>query len=383
MPSRSDEATARSDEAATARIQSLATVARALGLSIRLEQMLELASESALAALGASSISISRLQPGTSTLQTLINVGDLAPDEERWPAEETYHFDDYPQARAVLSDLKVWITDVDNPLSDPMEVALLQRLGKRTALAAPLIVDGQLWGEFYATRGAPLTHFSALDLAYTEALCAILAGALSRAIHFEALEQLAFRDPLTGLANRRALDDAAEVALQHRRALRNEGPGHLTDLGQLPDPRGRNRSSADASARRVSAVAVDVNGLKRVNDTAGHAAGDQLLISVARLLMQHFSPLIGSMTARVGGDEFVVLVPNHSVEAVLSCADALCASAANLLAGAGVSCGIASTTRAWPHLTATDLFRAADQAQYEAKRRASRTAVLSTSLVDN
>ncbi|GAA3592714.1 sensor domain-containing diguanylate cyclase [Kineosporia mesophila] len=345
--------------------------------------MLELASESALAALGASSISISRLQPGTSTLETLINVGDLAPDEERWPAEETYHFDDYPQARAVLSDLKVWVTDVDDPLSDPTEVALLQRLGKRTALAAPLIVDGQLWGEFYATRGTPLTHFSALDLAYTEALCAILAGALSRAIHFEALEQLAFHDPLTGLANRRALDDAAEVALQHRRSLRTEGPGHLTDLGQLPDPRGRNRSGTDTPARRVSAVAVDVNGLKRVNDTAGHAAGDQLLTSVARLMVQHFSPLIGSMTARVGGDEFVVLVPNHSVEAVLSCADALCASAANLLAGAGVSCGVASTTQAWPHLTATDLFRAADQAQYEAKRRASRTAVLSTSLVDN
>ena len=170
MRSRSDEATARSHEA-TARIQSLATVARALGLSIRLDQMLELASESALTALGASSISISRLQPGTSTLHTLINVGDLAPDEERWPVHETYHFDDYPQAREVLSDLKVWVTDVDDPLSDPVEVELLRKLGKRTALAAPLIVDGQLWGEFYATRDHDLDHFFPLDLAYTEALC--------------------------------------------------------------------------------------------------------------------------------------------------------------------------------------------------------------------
>ncbi len=78
-----------------------------------------------------------RLQPGTSTLQTLINVGDLAPDEERWPTDETYHFDDYPQARQVLSDLKVWVTDVDDPMGDAMEIALLKRLGKRTALAAP------------------------------------------------------------------------------------------------------------------------------------------------------------------------------------------------------------------------------------------------------
>jgi diguanylate cyclase (GGDEF)-like protein len=359
-------------------------VARALGLSIRLNQMLELASESALAALAASSISISRLQPGTSTLQTLINVGDLADDEERWPAHETYHFDDYPQARQVLSDLKVWVTDVDDPLSDPIEVELLRKLGKRTALAAPLIVDGQLWGEFYATRHRELERFSPLDLAYTEALCAILAGALSRAIHFEALEQLAFRDPLTGLANRRALDDAAAVALQHRRGSSGaDVADHLAGFDPDHDGRARNRSGAENGARRVSAVAVDVNGLKRVNDTTGHAAGDQLLTSVARLLVQNFSPLIGSLIARVGGDEFVVLVPNHSVEAVLNCANALCAAASGLPAGAGVSCGVASTTRAWPHLGATELFRAADQAQYEAKRLGSRTAVLSSSLIDD
>ncbi|MCD5313384.1 GGDEF domain-containing protein [Kineosporia babensis] len=346
--------------------------------------MLELASESALTALGASSISISRLQPGTSTLQTLINSGDLAPDEERWPLDETYHFDDYPQARQVLSDLKVWVTDVDDPLSDPIEVELLRKLGKRTALAAPLIVDGQLWGEFYATRNSRLERFSAFDLAYTEALCAILAGALSRAIHFEALEQLAFRDPLTGLANRRALDDAAAVALQHRRGPRQGLVSHLSTFGPDHDGRARNRSGAEATTgpRRVSAVAVDVNGLKRVNDSAGHAAGDQLLTSVARLLVQHFSPLIGSMIARVGGDEFVVLVPNHSVLAVLNCANALCAAACELPAGAGVSCGVASTTRAWPHLSANDLFRAADQAQYEAKHRGQSTAVLSSLLDD-
>lgn len=369
-----DEATTRSDEAAR-RIQSLATIARALGRSIRLNQMLELAAESALGALDASSISISRLLPGRSTLQTLINVGDLATAEERWPADETYHFDEYPQARAVLSDLKVWVTETDDPLSDPNEVQLLQRLGKRTALAAPLIVDGQLWGEFYATRTRELLRFSALDLAYTEALAAILAGALSRAIHFEALEQLAFHDPLTGLFNRRALNDAATVALSRR-----EEPATITKLSpECPQGPQRPRSGTDhPETRLVSAVAVDVNGLKRVNDTSGHDAGDQLLISIARLLTQHFSPLIGSMVARVGGDEFIVLIPNHAVEPVLSCADAFCAAAAALPAGAGVSCGVANTGQEWPPLEAGDLFRAADQAQYEAKRRASRGAVLST-----
>jgi diguanylate cyclase (GGDEF)-like protein len=324
-------------------------MARALGLSVRLEQMLELASEEALKALNASSVSISCLKPGTGSLHTIINVGDLAPSEERWPENEVYEFDDYPQAQALVADLRTWVTHVDDPDGDPGELALLHKLGKQSSMAAPLVVDGRLWGEFYASRGERLEHFSAMDIAYIEALAAILAGAISRAIHFETLEQLAFRDPLTGLANRRALDDATAQVLGRLA----EGPG-----------------------RRVTAVAVDVNGLKLVNDTAGHAAGDQLLTAIAGLLVRHFSPLVGSLVARMGGDEFTVLVPHHEVTAVMTAADAFCFAAAGLSAGAGVSCGVATATGSEPWLTATSLFRSADEAQYEAKRRGSRTAVL-------
>ena len=323
-------------------------MARALGRSVRLDQMLELAAEEALKALTASSVSISCLRPGTGALHTMINVGDLAPSEVRYPTDEVYAFDDYPQARVLVSDLRVWVTQIDEPGADPNEVALLRSLGKRSAMAAPLVVDGQLWGEFYASRGGQLESFSEMDIAYTEALAAILAGALSRAIHFEALEDLAFRDPLTGLANRRALDDAAAQV-----------------LGRL----------AEAPTRRVSAVAVDVNGLKKINDSAGHAAGDQLLIAVAGLLVRYFSPLSGSLVARVGGDEFTVLAPSHSVAVVLTAADDFCAASADLSTGAGVSCGVASATGDEP-VTAATLFRYADQAQYEGKRRHSRTAVL-------
>ncbi len=210
---------ARADD--TARIQSLAAMARALGLSVRLEQMLELAAEEALKALKASSCSISCLRPGTGALHTMINVGDLAPSEVRLPTDEIYEFDDYPQARALVSDLRIWVTAVDDPDGDPGEVALLRKLGKSSSMAAPLVVDGQLWGEFYASRGEHLEHFSEMDMAYTEALAAILSGALSRAIHFEALEHLAFRDSMTGLANRRALDEAAAQVLGRL----NEGQG--------------------------------------------------------------------------------------------------------------------------------------------------------------
>jgi diguanylate cyclase (GGDEF)-like protein len=333
----------------TSRILSLAQMARALGMSVRLDQMLELAAEEALKALNASSVSISCLRPGTGALHTIINVGDLGPSETRWPNDEIYPFDDYPQAQLLVTELRVWVTRADDPDGDPNEVALLQSLGKRSAMAAPLVVDGQLWGEFYASRGDQHEHFSTLDIAYIEALAAILGGALSRAIHFETLEQLAFRDPLTGLANRRALDTAAEQVVSRL---------------------------SEAAGRRVTAVAVDVNGLKLVNDSAGHDVGDQLLTAVAGLLGRHFSPLVGSLVARVGGDEFTVLIPNHSVPAVIIAADAFCAATADLPSGAGVSCGVATATGDEPGLTVTALFRAADQAQYESKRRGSGKAVL-------
>jgi diguanylate cyclase (GGDEF)-like protein len=131
----------------------------------------------------------------------------------------------------------------------------------------------------------------------------------------------------------------------------------------------------DGPDRRVTAVSVDVNGLKEVNDTEGHAAGDQLLTAIAGLLGRYFSPLVGSLVSRIGGDEFTVLVPSHEVEVVIAAADAFCLAAADLPTGSGVSCGVATITSAEPWMTATMLFQVADQAQYESKRRRSRTSV--------
>ena len=163
-------------------------------------------------------------------------------------------------------------------------------------------------------RGAE--PFDDNDAAYTEALSAILAGAVSRALHVDSLEQLAFKDPLTGLANRRALDEAATTAFD---------------------------TFGARAGRRVTVVAVDLNRLKAVNDTHGHAEGDRLITAVAQLLQHRFSRLHGSLVARVGGDEFTVLVPGHPLDQVLSAAQQVCDDASALPIGAGLSCGVAST----------------------------------------
>jgi diguanylate cyclase (GGDEF)-like protein len=331
------------------RLRGLALLARALGRSAELGVMLQLAADGALIAIDAASVSISRQEPGTGTVRTLINVGRLGPGESRWPEDEVYRVDDFRVDRAwsgmsaqfAVGELQIATTSVDDPDADPEEVRLLRDLHKASAMSAPLVVDGKLWGELYATREVADEPFGATDAAYAEALCAILSGAVSRALHTDALERMAFLDPLTGLANRRALDDAAATAFDAISVL---------------------------SGRRISAVTFDVNGLKTVNDTSGHAEGDRLLTSIASVLHTHFAPLEGSLVARLGGDEFCILVPGHPIERVVAAARDACSAACALSIGEGLSCGIATTT-AYGHETARLLFTASDAAQYRAKRR--------------
>ena len=79
------------------RIKSLAVMARALGRSAELHLLLETAAEEALLALNAASVSVSRLEAGTGMIRTIINVGDLGPQEERWPQNEVYGLHEFSQ----------------------------------------------------------------------------------------------------------------------------------------------------------------------------------------------------------------------------------------------------------------------------------------------
>ena len=88
-------------------------------------------------------------------------------------------------------------------------------------------------------------------------------------------EQEALRDPLTGLANRTLLASATERALQ-------------------------------AAHGTTAMLLIDLDHFKDVNDTLGHAVGDELLVAVADRLSKQAAP--GDLVARLGGDEFVVLV---------------------------------------------------------------------------
>ncbi|MGI8899583.1 MAG: GGDEF domain-containing protein [Nocardioides sp.] len=331
------------------RIRSLASMARALAPSGALPKLLEMAAEEACGVLRAASVSVSRLQPGSLEVRTIVNVGDLGPSEERWPVDETYVMSEFTDLEVSRDEVVSWAWNLEDPDILAKERELLLQLDKGSSLSAPIIVDGQLWGEVYATRHRGEQGFDRDDIAYLEALLAILAGAISRATREESLTELAFRDPLTGLSNRRALDEAAAAAF----------------------------SVPPGEHREVAVVVIDINGLKRVNDTHGHDAGDRLIQSVATTLLMGFSRILDSVVARVGGDEFTVLVTGQPLADVVAAMDAISEGHHADASTSALSCGAASlVVTEHSDVPPSVLFAAADRAQYVAKRQGLATTVV-------
>jgi len=154
---------------------------------------------------------------------------------------------------------------------------------------------------------------------------------------------LAATDTLTGLTNRRTFFEEAHALLAH----------------------------AHASGQSVSALMIDVDDFKHVNDTYGHAAGDLVLHTIGIIGCQHIRST--DLLARYGGDEFVALLPSADLDAATRVAqrfaDAVAAQAFNfddhtdvtLTLSIGAAC--AQTDQ-----SLTDLLARADHALYDAKR---------------
>lgn len=155
------------------------------------------------------------------------------------------------------------------------------------------------------------------------------------------LEHQATRDGLTGLHNRRALEQrlAAEV------------------------------DAAATTGAPLSLVLVDLDHFKDVNDTHGHAVGDRVLVEVAQVIAASAGP--GETAARLGGEEFVLLLPGLGADDAARRADELRARCAGVVVPTPtaavrptLSAGVATLA---PGGSADDVLRAADDAMYAAK----------------
>lgn len=214
----------------------------------------------------------------------------------------------------------------------PHERAMLKEDGIGAMALIPIVVAGRAIGvmEFFNQRTDAfqwnITNVGSEIAAQTAQL-------IERIRLQDALRHQAMIDGLTGVHTRRAILAELEMAL----------------------------STARSNRGLLAIVMVDMNNFKEINDSLGHAAGDAVLAETARHLQDAVAG--EGHVGRYGGDEFVIVLPDHDDE---SAALVLQRMRANAGPGASFSCGIAVFPR--DGIMINSLLQSADDAMYAAKR---------------
>jgi diguanylate cyclase (GGDEF)-like protein/PAS domain S-box-containing protein len=191
------------------------------------------------------------------------------------PSRDRLHPDDLPMAQARMSEL------LQHQVNAPMaEMRFLKLDG--TAM------DVQAQATLTDYEGAPAVHVAWRDITEQKRTARLQRESQARMQVADDVLQLAFQDMLTGLPNRRVLVDRVNLA----------------------------RGESKRSGRYSALLLLDLDNFKPLNDTHGHAAGDVLLIEVARRLQQCVRQT--DLVVRFGGDEFVVLLNALSTDLTAS-----------------------------------------------------------------
>lgn len=204
----------------------------------------------------------------------------------------------------------------------------------------PMIARGEVFGLLTLQAGSSDAE---LRLAAAGPVAAAMADAMSLAISNIALRDKlrtqALRDPLTGLYNRRYMEDVLE----------------------------RYANLAERNGSALSAVMIDLDHFKRLNDEHGHAVGDAILCEVAAATIGAIRPC--DVACRFGGEELVVLLPDCGLNEALTKAETLRARIENLSDNHGfritASFGVATIPQTSARIG--DLLANADTALYQAK----------------
>ena len=153
------------------------------------------------------------------------------------------------------------------------------------------------------------------------------------------LQEQSLTDELTGVANRRAFLEVATREIERSRRYRHE----------------------------LSLAYLDLDGFKAVNDQRGHMVGDRVLIALAGLARATARSV--DTVARIGGDEFVILMPETDARAAVSLAERLCAVCSRAAGSdaAPVTCSVGVVTFECAPTDVEELLANADALMYEAK----------------
>jgi len=277
-------------------------------------------------------------KPSRDALEVATSWGQSFPSESRFPPSGCWslrrgqaYWSECPRHDVICSHIK-------NPV-------------KGSYLCVPLVAQGETLGVLHIEyqHGESVTETDGWESwkATQERLCVAVAGQIGLSLASlrlrETLREQSIRDPLTGLFNRRFMEESL-----NRELLRSKRK-------RLP----------------LSVVFLDLDHFKQFNDTFGHDAGDKVLRSVAETLKAHYRA--DDVICRYGGEEFAIILPESTSEEAAKRSDGLrekirqvrIRHEGKMLDGITLSMGVA----AYPEHASDEeeLLRLADSALYQSK----------------
>ncbi len=284
--------------------------------------------------------SLPRVLPVESTQLLLRDESGRLVDAAAWQASDDSPEPLDPEVLDVLRE-RIDPTAVFELLdTDAARLPELRETRIRAAILLPLRASGEELGLLVATSRFG-KEFDRTQAEAAALLAAHTAASLDAAVALGRERRSALTDPLTGLLNRRGLEERLERELQLARAERSP----------------------------LSLIVLDCDDFKDVNDRAGHEFGDALLREIGHVLGV-VAPDVGC-AARLGGDEFVVVLPATEADLAEAAAHDIQGRLAAGLDSAGFPLHLSAGVSTYPYDGAgpTQLLRSADQALYEAKAR--------------
>jgi len=252
-------------------------------------------------------------------------------DETGQHLPDNFELNEHPVLAEVFRSRRAVTARLDANDAGPVVADLMRKVGVTHSLYLPVIIDGEVDGVLSVSlRGRQLSD-ELFEL--SKALMHVVELALKNARSHKLLGDLASTDELTGLLNRREFNRHA----QHR-------PGRFSFV----------------------ILAMDLDGLKHINDTKGHAAGDGLLRYVASVLQSSLRG--GDVVARLGGDEFAAILFQAGEADGRIVSERILRALATPFDGTPPSLSIGIATGA-AHTDANEVQAAADEAMYRAKQR--------------
>jgi diguanylate cyclase (GGDEF)-like protein len=215
------------------------------------------------------------------------------------------------------------------------------RLPPRSAAIFPLMVDGRALGAVAAWHPEP-GRFGDKEMELLRLICSLAPLPLRSARAYEAMDQRAHTDALTGLPNRAAFEEK------------------MVQVSNV----------FDRYARPFGVLVLDVDFFKKFNDTHGHDAGDRVLQHVSKLIAGQVRDV--DLPARLGGEEFVVLLPETGVRAAAEVGERVrraIESHAVMWHGRPLTVTVSVGAAACPDSTSVpaEVLKLADEALYRAK----------------